>query len=176
MNSEISLVRKSDGKLFLDAGSGAREALTVSQAARLLKRTRRQIYRYIEDGVLKPEAKLLGEWLLDAAEVKSAARRPMAAQPLPKKLAPLFPEYDISGMNAGRDKTLVIARVLESGGRDAIQWAFGRYGREELSGFIKEDGSRLLGARSLRLWSLVFGVKPEPVPAWRRSGTWPPTA
>ena len=173
MNTELSLTRKSDGGLFLETGGRTREVLTVAQAARLLGRTRRQVYRYIETGLLKPEAKLLGEWLLDAAEVEKAALRPPAVQPLPKRLGSLFPEYDLSKLNAGRDKTLVLSRVLENGGLDEIKWAFKRYSRGELSGFIKEDGARLLGSRSLRLWSLVLGAKPEPVPAWRNDGIWP---
>ena len=172
MNIEIQLTRKSDGTLLLLAGGRSTRVCTVARAAAALKRTRRQIYRYIETGLLRPEAKMLGEWLLDAAEVEKAALRPRTAQPLPKKLSPLFPEYDISALNAGRDRTLVIARVLESGGREEIDWAFKRYGRAELSSFVREDGARLLGARSLRLWSLVLGAAPGPLPEWRKSGTW----
>ena len=172
MNSEIVLRRKKDGTLFLEAAGRSREVRTAAQAAHALGRTRRQIYRYIETGFLKPAAKLLGEWLLDAAELENTARRPLSVQPLPKRLRPLFPEYDISKINAGRDKTLVISRVLENGGLDEIGWAFKRYSRRELSDFIKEDGARLLGSRSLRLWSLVLGAHPEPVPAWRNPGTW----
>lgn len=172
MNIALSLTRKSDGGLFLEAGGRTRAVLTVAQAARILGRTRRQVYRYIETGFLKPETKLLGEWLLDAAEVEKTARSPLAVQPLPKRLGPLFPEYEISKINAGRDKTLVISRVLENGGLDEIKWVFKRYSRGELSNFIEEDGGRLLGARSLRLWSLVLGTHPKPVPAWRNAGIW----
>lgn len=172
MNINIVLTRKSDGSLFLESGGRTAKVCTARQAGRILNRGRRQIYRYIENGLLKPKAKLLGEWLLDLAEVEKAAKRPPAVQPLPKKLAPLFPEYDISRINAGRDKTLVIARVLESGGQGEIKWLFKRYSRGELSGFIKEDGIRLLNPRSLRLWSLVLKAKPKPAPAWRNTGTW----
>ncbi|MBI4803204.1 MAG: helix-turn-helix domain-containing protein [Elusimicrobia bacterium] len=172
MKIELSLIQKTDGALFLASGERTREVRTVSQAARILRRTRRQIYRYIETGLLKPEAKLLGEWLLDAAEVEKTAQRPLAVQPLPKKLKFLFPEYDISELNAGRDKTIVISRVLERGGRADIKWAFKRYSRKELAEFIEENGPRLLGARSLRLWSLVLGAQPKPAPAWRNAGIW----
>ena len=169
---QFSITQKSDGTLFLEKGGRTREVRTVSQAAAILQRTRRQVYRYIETGVLTPGVKFLGEWLLDAAEVAHTARSPLTVQPLPKKLGPLFPEYDISKINAGRDKTLVISRILENGGLAEIKWAFKRYSRGELSGFIEEDGSRLLGSRSLRLWSLVLGAKPKPVPAWRNAGIW----
>lgn len=169
---EIVLKQKAGGALFLEAGGRNTEVCTVSEAARLLGRSRRQIYRHIESGLLKPEVKLLGEWLLDAAEVKRTACSPLAVQPLPRKLEPLFPEYGISGLNAGRDKTLIISRVLEQGGAEEIRWLFKRYRRGDLAAFIKEDGARLLSPRSLRLWSLVLGAKPKPVPEWRNSGTW----
>jgi len=173
MNIELTLVQKSDGGLFLEMGGRTVEVRTVAHTARILGRTRRQVYRYIETGLLEPKAKLLGEWLLDAEEVERLARQPLAVQPLPKRLSPLFPEYDISKINAGKDKMLVISRVLENGGLNEIKWAFKRYARQELSEFIKEDGARLLGSRSLRLWSLVLGAKPKPVPAWRNTATWP---
>ena len=172
MKIKLALTQKTNGALFLEEGGRTRGVCTVSQAARILRRTRRQVYRYIKTGLLRPEAKLLGEWLLNAAEVENAARSPLAVQPLPKKLGPLFPEYDIAKINAGRDKTLVISRVLENGGLDEIKWAFERYSRGELSAFVVEDGGRLLGSRSLRLWSLVLGAKPKPVQTWRDSGIW----
>jgi len=172
MNIILSLIQDADGALFLKSGKHARRVCTVSEAARILKRTRRQVYRYIKAGDLKPEAKLLGEWLLDASEVAKVAKSPLSVQPLPKSLAHLFPEYDISRLNAGRDRTLIMARVLEDGGPDEIKWAFKRYDRKELAGFVAADGARLLSPRSLRLWSLVLGTRPKPTPDWRNSGTW----
>ena len=172
MNIERRLTQKADGTLLLESGGKAAEVCTVTEAARTLKRTRRQVYRYIETGLLHPEAKMLGEWLLDAEEVRRAASRPLSVQPLPRGLAPLFPEHDISALNAGRDRTLVLARVLENGGRADVVWAFRRYSRAELVAFIKEDGARLLGPRSLRFWSLVLKVKPGELPAWRKSIPW----
>ena len=172
MNIKMTLIQEADGSLLLESGGRRRAVRTVAQAARLLKRTRRQVYRYLETGLLRPEGKLLGEWLLDAEEVDRAAANPRSVQPLPKKLAPLFPEYELSNLNAGRDKTLVLARALESGGPDEIKWAFKRYGRKELAGFVAADGARLLGPRSLRLWSLVLKVRPKAPPGWREAGPW----
>lgn len=172
MNIRMTLIQEADGSMFLEAGGEARRVCTVSQAARMLKRTRRQVYRYIKTGVLKPESKLLGEWLLNASEVAGMAERPLAAQPIPKRLAPLFPEYDASKLNAGRDRTLVLARALENGGAGEIKWVFRRYSRKELAGFIEKDGARLLSPRSLRLWSLVVDAVPGPMPEWRSGGPW----
>jgi hypothetical protein len=172
MNIERRLIHKADGTLLLESGGRVAEVCTVTEAALTLGRTRRQVYRYIETGLLRPEAKMLGEWLLDAEEVRGAASRPLSVQPLPRRLAPLFPEYDIAALNAGRDRTLVLARVLESGGRADVDWAFRRYSRAELAAFIREDGARLLSPRSLRLWSLVLKVKPGKLPEWRKLVPW----
>lgn len=174
MNIQTKLTQKSDGTMLLEAGGRAAPVCTVAQAAALLGRSRRQVYRFIEDGQLTPGAKMLGEWLLYSEEVKTAAARPLTAQPLPRKLEPLFPEYDLSALNAGRDKTLIISRVLESGGRAENAWAFKRYGRAGLAAFLRADGARLLGARSLRFWALILGVTPAALPRWRKTGTWRP--
>jgi len=172
MNIKFTIAQKTDGKLLLRSGGRTLEVCGVSEAARLMKRTRRQIYRRIEAGGLRPAAKFLGEWLLETSEVKRLALTPPAVQPLPGKLERLFPEYELSKLNAGTDKTLIISRILERGGMEEVNWAFRRYGRKTLSGFIREDGARLLGRRSLGLWSLVLKTKADPAPPWRAGGPW----
>lgn len=172
MNTQVSLTQEPDGTLLLTSGGPPAKVYTVSQAVRRLKRSRRQVYRCIKAGLLPARARLLGELLLDAQAVEMAAASPSGVQPLPGNLAPLFPEYEISALDAGRDKVLVLGRVLESGDRVAAAWAFKRYGRKKLAAFVEKDGSRLLGARSLAFWGLVLGVKPVAVPAWRRDSGW----
>jgi hypothetical protein len=172
MNIKLTLAQKDDGSLILRTKGRTCKVCTVSETAHILKRTRRQVYRYIVCGALEPEVKILGEWLLDVSDVKKFALVPLSVQPLPKKLKSLFPEYDISKINAGRDRTLIISRVLENGGTDEIKWLFSRYSHSELADFLEKDGARLLNSRSLRLWSLVLGVKPKPPLKWRETGLW----
>lgn len=80
----------------------------------------------------------------------------------------MFPEYRLRDIDFGRDKTLVLSRALESGTMKDALWAQRYYGRAAIVGFLEEDGSRLLSARSLRLWSLYYQARPRPLVAWRR--------
>ena len=89
------------------------------------------------------------------------------AQPVPARLQRFFPEYEVSKLNAGRDRTLILSRVLERGGEADVRWLLKRFRREDVVRFIEEDGVRLLSRRSLRLWALVFRAAPKPPPAWR---------
>jgi hypothetical protein len=115
----------------------------------------------------------LGEWLLDQAALESLARTPLTAQPVPDRLRPLFPEYELKALNAGKDHVLIIARVLEGGGREDVRWLLERYPRRQIRRVIEEEGSRLLSAQSRRLWSLVFKVTPRPLADWRKADPWP---
>jgi hypothetical protein len=172
MNTEVCLTQQSDGTLLLSAGGPPEKVYTVAQAVRRLKRSRRQVYRGVKAGLLPARAKLLGELLLEAAAVDRAAAAPSGVQPLPASLAPLFPEYDLPSLDAGRDKVLVLGRVLQAGGRAAAAWAFNRYGRRELATFVEAEGSRLLEPRPLAFWSLVLGVKARPAASLRRRYGW----
>jgi hypothetical protein len=168
------LTQGRDGSLWLRTGGreAARQVCTAAQAAALLKRTRRQVYRHIDQGLIASAGKLLGELLLDMDSVKALSRRPQAVQPLPARLGPLFPEHDVRALNAGRDSVLVIARVLETGLWKDARWLLRRYSRRDIQKFLQEEGARLLTPRCLALWSLVFDIQPQPLSKWRRRDPW----
>ncbi len=159
------------GRSWLRTRGGApwREVLSVREACGRLRRTRRQVYRYIHSAVLRPRAKLLGEWLLDSGEVENLARRPAKAQPIPRRLQVLFPEYRVGALNAGRDSTIVLSRVLERGGCRDLRWAMRRYRAAEFREFLKKDGARLLSPRSFVFWRRYFGLPAETAPVRRRA-------
>lgn len=173
MKYKTFLKQDAAGALWLQEGAGAaRPVVTVADACRRLRRSRRQVYRLMNAGRLGPLEKMLGEWLLDKAAVDGLARAPLAAQPLPGRLKPLFPEYEPGRLNAGKDSVLVIARVLESGSREDLRWLMNRYPAPQIRRTVETEASRLLSTRSRRLWSLVFKVVPRPLPAWRRTDPW----
>ncbi|HVA66584.1 MAG TPA: hypothetical protein VNK24_06635 [Elusimicrobiota bacterium] len=167
---DFIIIRGLDGGLRLkEPGRGrARAVLPAGRAARRLRRSRRQVYRLMAGGGLSPARKILGEWLIDESAVAALERRPLARAPLPRRLQALFPEYLLQDLNAGRDKTLVLSRVLENGTAKDAAWARRRYGRAAVAEFLREDGARLLSPRSLRLWSLRYGAAPKPLADWRR--------
>lgn len=173
VKEDVCLRLCSDGRLLLGNGEQARRVCSVGEAAKQLRRSRRQIYRYLADGSLEAPLKVLGEWLIDYASVERLAARPLTVQPVPARMQPLFPEYEISDLNVGRDQVLILARVLGRGGLEDLRWALKRYGRRVLRKFIVAEAARTLDARSLTLWSLVFEAEPVPAPGWRRdSNPW----
>jgi hypothetical protein len=173
MKCEVKVCRDVEDNLWLEKGSEPpRRVVTVAAASKRLRRTRRQVYRLVKAARLGPVEKLLGEWLLDHAAVEDLARDPLSAQPLPARLNPLFPEYEPKTLNAGKDRMLIISRVLEGGGREDVMWLKKRYPVREIRRVIEEEGSRLLSPQSRRLWSLVFKVTPRPIAAWRQADPW----
>lgn len=169
MKYDLILTQDSSGNLWLKSGGRARRVLTVSQAGRKLRRSRRQLYRHISEGTLETGGKILGEWVLDAESVERLADNPLSAQPVPHLLQTLFPEHEVSRLNAGRDKVLILGRVLANGGLSNLRWLLKRYGRAAVRRFLEEDASRLLDSRALRLWSLCFRAQPKSPPSWRRT-------
>jgi hypothetical protein len=159
---------RSAGWLLADpAGGEPRRVCTVREACRRLSLSRRQVYRLRAAKTLASHGKIFGEWLLDRDSVERLARSPASAQPIPARLKTLFPEYDLAGLNAGRDRTLVVSRILDRGRLADVRWLLGRLPEDDIVRFIVEDGARLLSRRSLRLWSLVFSAAPKAPPKWR---------
>lgn len=147
-----------------------RQVLTVSQTLAALRRSRRQIYRYIADGAITAYGKYLGDWLVDKVDVERLKDAPAQAQPLPGSFQPFFPDYSVRDLNAGRDWTTVLSRLLEQGGRKEIGWVLRRYRKREIVRFLATDGARLLSPRTLNFCALYFKTQVPRLPTWRRHG------
>ena len=167
------MATKEDGTLWVSQGDAPYvRVTTVPHAMKQLKKTRRQIYRYIQSGILSHHGKILGEWILDFNSVLKLAGTPLQAQPLPKHLNPLFPEYHQIRLNVGMDSSIIIGRILEYGSTNELQWLNKRYTRGDIKTFIQKDGFRLLTPRSLNFWSLFYKTAAKKV-SWRENkGTW----
>jgi len=120
--------------------------------------------------------KMLGEHLLDQKAVERLEHSPLTRQPLPRRLQRLFPDYRVADLNAGRDRTLVISRILDEGGISDVRWLLRRFSRKDIIAFLEADGTRLLRPRSARLWTLYFISHDRGLALtsheWRDSGTW----
>ena len=88
---------------------------------------------------------------------------------LPKRLRPLFWEYDFTTLSWNADRDLIIARVLTAGDWEAIQWLRGQVGDNALRVWIEEHGGRGLDARRLRFWELILKLPSRKVGQWLRS-------
>lgn len=62
-------------------------------------------------------------------------------------------------------RNLVMAEILEAGGRAELAWLAQAFGREAIVAFVRERGGRKLSARSRRFWSRALAItEPEPHP------------
>ncbi|MBI4669373.1 MAG: hypothetical protein HY747_09380 [Elusimicrobia bacterium] len=161
--------------LFKERGQPGRPSKTVrvctaAEAAGLLRRSRRQIYRAIQTGVLKTYGKFPADWLVDYAQISNLSAFPKKLRKLPERLAILFPEYALKQLNPYRDWRLVLSRLLDFGTRNDVYWAVKRYPPDIIRQFLEEDGQRLLGPKSFRFWSLYFHAKTQQPPLWRIKG------
>jgi len=151
------------------SSGGTKAVCTVSEAAKRLSKSPRQIYRYIESGVLLPAGKVLNEWLIPLEEVTRLQKTQTHIHPIPKRLGILFPDYRLKDLNAGRDRILLMARILEQGNQFEIGWLLRRFPKNEFIAFLRENGSLRLSAKALRFWCLYFGVDVSAESAvWRK--------
>lgn len=156
-----------DKSTWIKKGEGfARRVCFISDAIALCKKTRRHIYRYVSSGVIENYGKFAGEWLLDYQSVLNLSGLPLQVQPIPRRFEPLFPEYEITKLNVGRDRIVVISRILDFGTISELKWLLKRYSREEIKSFLIKDGGRLLSPRSLNFWTMFFNVEYKKV-SWR---------
>lgn len=132
-----------------------RAVWTVKDLCRRSGKSRRQIYRYIFSGKIRPLGRFLGEWLIEP----SALAR---LKPPPPSLASLLPEYDSAALDLEAARDEILSRILLRGGRERLRWAFSYYGPPSIRRFVRERGGVRLDARSLRLWCLHFRL-PEPM-------------
>jgi hypothetical protein len=85
---------------------------------------------------------------------------------LPAFLRPLFWEYPFEALTWEEDRDLIIARVLASGGWDAVTWLRSRVSNAELRDWIERRRGRGLSPRQLRFWELILGLPRRWVNAW----------
>lgn len=141
--------------------------LTVTEVCRRLHKSRRHVYRYLQAGRLTPCARILGQWLFAPSEVARLTRRR-----LPVFLRPFFWDARLADLSVDRHRDFILARLLESGDRDAVAWALRAYPRDAVVAFLKGRGAELLSRRAWIFWAAVFRIGPgkRGRSAWRARG------
>lgn len=150
-----------------------RRVISAAEAARLLKRTRRHLYRLIQRGWLHSVVIFANQHFLDWEEVQALRQKRFSSRTpsLPKGLAHLFPEYDRRGLQLERDADLILSRILERGDPLALRWAHRHFSRSRELQFLRRQGRRLLSPRALHFWSWLWRQPRIPrSQGWRRSG------
>jgi hypothetical protein len=151
------------------------EVTTLREVCRRFRKSRRQVYRYLQTGSLQPLGKFLGEWLFDGREVDRLAKRfdrlkRQRSLRLPSGFKPLFQEHDAGALHPALDAELIISRILDRGTAKEVRWLFQHYPSREIRAVLSQQGPRLLSDRSLQFWSWWFEIPAIGRPAWRRRG------
>ena len=102
--------------------------------------------------------------ILAAGETGSAP--PSLASPLPQFLRPLLWDYRIEDLRWPTHRDLLIGRVLQSGGTEAIAWLRGVVPDVDLASWIGSRSGHGLDARQLRFWQVVLKLPDADVNGW----------
>jgi len=126
--------------------------LTVRQVCRSLRKSRRQVYRYMKTGLLVPCARILGQWLFAPEETRLFSKRQ-----IPRFLKPYFWDTRLSNLSVDRHRPFILGRILESGDQKAVSWALRTYPSAEISSFLRGHGKEVLSQRTWNFWALLLG-------------------
>ena len=149
------------------AGETIAPLLTVQEVCRRLKKSRRQVYRYLRAGRLTACARILGQWLFDPRALERWEEKS-----LPPSFRRFFWDTPLSGLSVDAHRDFILGRLLERGDREALRWAVRTYPRVSLEEFLRGRGRDLLSRRSWNFWTLVLGLdrRGHPRRSWRRAG------
>ncbi len=137
-------------------------AVTLSELSRRLRRSRRQVYRYLRDGKLVPLGRVMGEWLVQergAIYATGGAGKP--SDPVPVSARIHFPEYHLEDLHPVCDAAVLVPRILDNGDSAAARWLLRQYSRAWLKRWMRNEGWQL-SRRSARFWSWWLGVPMPP--------------
>jgi hypothetical protein len=95
---------------------------------------------------------------------------------LPERLHWLFWEVDPREIDVERHAEYVIARIVERGRMEDVDWMLATYGDDRVHRFFRDVGHPELSPRTLSFWRAYFQAKDEQwtdTAAWRRSSSVP---
>lgn len=140
--------------------------LTVGDVCRRLRKSRRQVYRYLREGRLNPCAHVLGQWLFAPREVERARR-----SSTPRWLQRYFWDTRVSSLSHEDHRDYILGRLLEFGDRRALQWVLKAYPRRQVIAFLKGRGADVLSSRTWQFWARYLGLPAkQPTRSWRSRG------
>jgi hypothetical protein len=137
--------------------------LTAREVCHRLGKSRRQLYRDLRAGRLRPCGRILGQWLFADAQVSEAARGGV-----PRRFRRFFWDVRLADLSLERHRDFVLARLLEFGDREALRWVFERYSRKVVADFLESGVAARLSRRTWTFWATQLGLAPRR----RRSGSW----
>lgn len=94
---------------------------------------------------------------------------------LPERLRPFFWDYRFSQLSLGKDRDLIIRRLLSNGSWEAVSWLRRQVGDQELREWLISHRGRGLSPRQLRFWGVLLDLPSRQVSQWVRTaqnGVW----
>lgn len=90
----------------------------------------------------------------------------------------LFPELVVERLRVDRDRDQILARVLERGRWEDVEWCLARYGRAGVHEFFRTVAHPEISARTVQFWRVVLGAEDERWPSLptfrsRSAALWP---
>jgi superfamily II DNA or RNA helicase/DNA-binding XRE family transcriptional regulator len=90
----------------------------------------------------------------------------LGGTPLPDHLRPLFWDHVFDELRWPAHRQLVIERLLQSGGDEAVRWIRQIVGDAALAEWIRSRQGRGIDPRQLRFWQVILGMTPAEVDPW----------
>ena len=85
---------------------------------------------------------------------------------LPRRLRPLFWEYDFARLSWQADADLITGRILTDGDWESVQWLRRRLGEPAVREWILCRRGGGLSARQLRFWEIILDLPHRQVNTW----------
>jgi hypothetical protein len=81
-----------------------------------------------------------------------------ATKNIPQFVAPFLWSYDVSRLDLARDKKRIILNVLNLGTKEATDWLFSVYPKDEIRNVVAESLYGEWNKKSLYYWRFVLGI------------------
>ncbi len=80
---------------------------------------------------------------------------------IPDYVQPYLWSYDIKALDLREHKKTIIFQILNFGSKEATDWLFSTYSKEEIAKVANNVPQTEWNKKSLRLWSVVLGINPQ---------------
>ena len=80
---------------------------------------------------------------------------------LPKILHPFLWSYDTEKMDKEKNKKRIITNVLNIGSKEAVDWVFDNYSKDEIKKVAADPAPGEWNKKSLNFWSIFFDLKAD---------------
>jgi hypothetical protein len=94
---------------------------------------------------------------------------------IPEHLRQYFWEYDPERLSLDESRHIVLLRLLQAGGMDAVKWLRQNASDEEIRSLLIRRRGRGISPQRLRFWALMLNLPPVQVDEWidaQRSNPW----